>query len=441
MNKIFTQLEIAYTRITGKIAFYPTLIAVLGFSFGFVMQYAEQQGVSKILLDKVPQLVISDADTARTLLSTFIAGIISLMVFSFSMVMILLNQAANNYSPRLLPNLIANKEHQLVLGTYLATILYCIMVLLSIAPDDNKFSLPGFSVVLSIALVVTCLALFVYFIHSISQSIQITYIVKSIFSTARKRLSYLINEKETYDQPEQGPLDTADWQEVNIDKTGYLQSIATESMQRIAEKQELQIEALIPIGTFILEGMPVLKVSKELDEEVKDNLLTCLNLSESEMVSENYVLAFKQLTEIALKAMSPGINDPGTAITCLDYLTELFALRLLKRDSNVITNEDQKVLIQLRTIRFDELIYHVYAALRQYCKHDVIMMKKLLLSLNYLCHSRRENEKYQQCLVKEARLALEDIRAEIKNSQDLKDLEAIASRIPGVNSKNPVGFQ
>ena len=100
MLKIITRSRLFIANLTGKIGFYPSLFALGGLVFGFAMLYAEDRGVSSFLIENAPQLVINDAETARTLLSTFIGGIISLMVFSFSMVMILLNQASNKKQHR-----------------------------------------------------------------------------------------------------------------------------------------------------------------------------------------------------------------------------------------------------------------------------------------------------------------------------------------------------
>ncbi|MBQ0769918.1 MAG: DUF2254 domain-containing protein, partial [Bizionia sp.] len=154
-------------KLKDKIAFFPTLIAFAGSAFAFLMFYLESKGVSKYLLDIVPDLVINNTDTARTLLTTITAGSISIMVFSFSMVMVLLNQASSNFSPRLLPGLISNRRHQIILGIYVATILYSIFTLISIRPSGNEYQLPGFSVLLAIVFMVISLGAFIYFIHSI----------------------------------------------------------------------------------------------------------------------------------------------------------------------------------------------------------------------------------------------------------------------------------
>ena len=128
MARTITSLLSEFKEIHNKIAFYPTLFAIAGFLLSFLMIILENRGISKYLVEEMPGLVVNSGDTALTILSACITGLISMMVFSFSMVMVLLNQASNNYSPRLLPGLISDKNHQIILGIYLATILYCIFI-------------------------------------------------------------------------------------------------------------------------------------------------------------------------------------------------------------------------------------------------------------------------------------------------------------------------
>ncbi|RMB57634.1 DUF2254 domain-containing protein [Dokdonia sinensis] len=427
MNKLYTQLRLLYSRITGNIAFYPSVIALLGLFFALFMLYAEERGISKYLIENTPWLVINDADTARTLLSTFIGGIISLMVFSFSMVMLLLNQASSNYSPRILPGLISNKKHQYVLGFYIAVIIYCIIVLLSIEPTENKYQLPGFAVLIGIILGIHVLGAFIYFIHSISQAIQINNITDRIFEVARKRLQTLI-EKEKEVSGIENFEDIDGWHGYKSTESGHLNDIAFDSLAKLATDCDVKVKMLVAKGEFVLADVPIVKVSKELNEENQELLQSCFGFSRSEIVRLNYVLGFKQLTEIALKAMSPGINDPGTAITCIDYLTELFALRMLKRDKSYILNKNKVALVSLDTVDFDQLLYFIFASLRQYCKADFVMMHKMLISLYYLKNVDCVDDTYKKEIAEQAHLILDDARAYIKNESDLKKLEEFTDK-------------
>ncbi len=434
MRQFLTRLKLILLNLTANIGFYPTLFALGGLSMGFVMLYAESKGISGFLIEELPRIVINDADTARTLLSTFIGGIISLMVFSFSMVMLLLNQASNNYSPRILPGLISNKKHQYVLGFYIAVLIYCILILLSIEPTDNKYQLPGFSVLVGIVMSMLVLALFIYFIHSISEAIQINRIVETIFSKAKNRLEKLIEATGDNDSNTEFP-DGNDWFEICMNNTGYLQTIAIDTMMEICAENDCKIRIVQPKGSFLLKDIPIARCSKELDEQTQKNLLSCFAFSRSEIVNHNYILGFKQLTEIALKAMSPGINDPGTAITCIDYLTELFALRLKKEDYSYIHNDDGEAIICLRTIDFKELLYFVFVSLRSYCKHDVVMLHKMLMSLYFLLQVDSILKNASDILIDEINLILQDAKENIVNPTDLRRIFAVVEKVQAYTEK------
>lgn len=112
MKEVYYRTLAFFGNIKSKIAFYPTVLALVGIFTAFLMIYLEGLGVSKYFFRKFPAVMVENGDTALTVLSALITGLISMMVFSFSMVMLLLSQASNNYSPRLLPGLISDKVLQ-----------------------------------------------------------------------------------------------------------------------------------------------------------------------------------------------------------------------------------------------------------------------------------------------------------------------------------------
>jgi len=425
MKYIFNRIYILLSNLQSKIAFYPTVFAIFGFVLAFLMIYLENLGASKYLNDHFPSLVVNSGNTALSILTACITGLISMMVFSFSMVMVLLNQASSNYSPRLLPGLISDKNHQIILGIYLATILYAIFIAVSIQPDGDDYQVPGFSVLLGIFLTVICIWAFIYFIHNISQSIQINNILDKIFKQAKKRLNFLLKteENEQQDFPE-----TKDWYEYKSEKSGYFQNLSSDNLLDICKDKEIKIEILPVKGIFILNGIPLFKANKELDEETVNKVLSNFSLARGELVSTNYVLAFKQITEVIVKAMSPGINDPGTALNALDYLTELLALRMQKQDKQFLKS-NEKVLIKMRSINFEELLYQVLAPIRAYCKHDIIIVQKLGMMFYYLKSQKTVKNDYYKSIETEAKNLIADARSAIKNKADLEMLDKIEQQL------------
>lgn len=414
MKTFFVRIFDFFNTIQSKIAFYPTLLAFSGFLFALLMMYLEQQGISREVMEVFPLLMVEDGDTALTVLSACLGGLISLMVFSFSMVMLLLSQASSNYSPRLLPGLISDKRHQFILGLYLSSILYIIFTIFSIEPSEKKYTLPGLSVLLGILFTISCLVAFIYFIHNISQSIQINNILDTIFMDSKKRLKRLIDSDKGV--PKSFP-DTENWHQYKVGHSGYIQNISLNNLLDICEKHDTKIYITIPKGLFALSNAVFLKSEKKLEKEVVDDVISNISFSRGELVEDNYILAFKQITEIAVKAMSPGINDPGTAINAIDYLTELFSLRMQKGDKTIIT-QNNKVLLKIASITFKELIYNVMASLRTYCKHDPIMVQKILWMLNYLQDQPAVEENYRNAIKEEIETMLEQAQNCLDSNRD-----------------------
>ncbi|MBT0608311.1 DUF2254 domain-containing protein [Aequorivita echinoideorum] len=420
MKKIFLRFSTFFTIIKNKIAFYPALMTLVGFALALVMIIWEKSGISRYLIEFFPLMLIQDGDTALNVLSACIGGLISMMVFSFSMVMLLLSQASSNFSPRLLPGLISNKRHQIILGLYLATIVYNIFTLFSIEPSQEKYTLPGLSVLLAVIFTIVCLSAFIFFIHNISQSIQINNIMDVIYHKAIDRLQSVIDsEKET--KAISFP-DTTDWVGYAPKEGGYFQNISLDNISKICKEHNTKLYITIPKGLFVLKRKHILKSEKPLSDEVLEDIFSNMNFARGEYIGDNYVLAFKQITEIAVKAMSPGINDPGTAINAIDYLTELFALRMEKSDSGIIAF-DGTAYIKLAVIHFDELIYNSMASLRTYCKHDPIVVQKLLWMLNYLMEITCKNETYKDSVKRELKTLLDtmefDTEADEKKIKNL----------------------
>ncbi len=422
MKQLYKRALAFFNLLQSKIAFYPTTFAIIGVLLAFSLFYLEERGISRYLVDHAPILVVNNGETALTILSALITGLISMMVFSFSMVMLLLSQASNNYSPRLLPGLISDKVHQIILGIYLATILFLIFILFSIQPTGDKYQIPGFSVLLGILGTVICIYSFIYFIHNISQNIQINNIMDKIHLLAKSRLKKIIenDSKSSNEFPS-----SEDWFEYYNGKSGYFQNVSISNLVDICEDKNTQIHILPIKGSFVLKGNPLFKSKEELDKETLKTILANFKLHKAELVADNYLLAFKQITEVIVKAMSPGTNDPGTAINGIDYLTELFCLRMLKKDTNVY-GRDEKVFIKINSVSFSELIYQVMASIRTYCKQDIILIQKLVIMFKYLKIQKMENPDYSKSIDLEAKTLLNDARSSITNERDLQLVEKMA---------------
>ncbi len=421
MSKLVRQFLSSLLFVRNSIAFYPAILAAGLTVLGVLSIALEEQLMTKSLLDKLPILVINDPDTARSILNTMIGGIISLMVFSFSMVMILLNQASSNYSPRLLPGLITNKKHQIVLGFYLGTILFSILCSINVLPGEGKYTIPSLSILLGILLSIMCLILFIYFIHSISESIQISNIVKNLYDDGVRDLEKL--QKEDAVNPNH---DLPVLHELHADRSGYLVSVSMDSLLNMAEELDLHIEIQQAIGLFLRKGDLAYKVSRPLNEADQEKLINCLHFNVNESVNSSHFSTIKNLTEIALKAMSPGINDPGTALLAINYLTLLIAKRMQLDDKiffESTDDENEKTgRVSQCLMSFDQLIFYTFGELRTYVAHDQLVVSKIIDGIDYLIRQKACADQYYQVLERERKVFLKVSKQALQSEYDYKKI-------------------
>lgn len=408
-------LKKIYFTFFSSIAFYPSIISLATLLLAFLLLYLDALGVSYSITEHIQLIITHNTETARSLLSTLASGILSLMVFSFSMVMVVLTMASNNYTPRVLPGLINKRNHQVVLGIYLGTIGYILVVLINVGSNNYDFDVPNLSVLMSIILVFICFSAFIYFIHSISQSIQIANILANLYNDTLKVLDRDSKHKFVEELP-----GVSGWQSISSPHGAYFQGIAEEDLMDIAQEEDLQVLVMPEVGEFVLQGAPILKVSKPLSLKVQGSLQHLASFYHQEHVRSNYLFGFKHITEVAAKALSPGINDPGTAINAIDYLTQLMSKIMDRKNYRVMEDDQGYNRIFFRQTLFEKTFYLCFSTIRNYASGDVAVQLKLLNLVNTL-EEQDQRQKYKSLFEQERNALLMNADQQLHTSID-KDI-------------------
>ena len=402
-----------YLTIFSSIAFLPSIIAFGIVLLSILFMYLDSLRLSYELVEYIPFVITHNPETARNLLSTLAAGMISLMVFSFTMVMVVLTMATNNYTPRVLPGIINNRSHQIVLGLYLGTIVFTLVVLINTESERYKFQVPELSVLMSAVLVLTCFIAFIYFIHSISQDIQIGNILANLFTDTRKSLF-----KELEMEFAEKPDNSDGWRTISSTKAGYFQGINDAMSIQIASDYNVQMMVMVENGKFLLEGAPFMKISENLPDPVIKKLQYQVSYYHQEHVEVNYLYGYKHITEIAVKALSPGINDPGTAIKAIEYLTQLFLYHLSVGAYRVRRDDHDIPRLFYAQVSFEMVFYVSFSSIRNYATKDVAVQEKLLILLNEL-ESSEKGSKFKTLFQQERNALIKNAAAGLDNQKDL----------------------
>lgn len=378
-----------YIRVINSIAFFPALIALGFLALAIIMLEIDLSGWGVALNNSVKWLRLSDPDTARTIVGTIAGGVISLTVFNFSMFMVVLNQAASQMSNRMLENMIGDRFQKFILGFYIGTIVYALFLLSNINVGENETYIPAFSIYLLLLFTIIDIFLFIYFLHYITQSFRYEQLINRIH---QKTVHALQNQQEEKVSKSSGGV-VKEGIIVIAPESGYFQAIRKESLVEIATTENFTVRFLYPTGAYILKGTPFLEIGnmEKVDESLCRRLFSVIDFYRGQPVGKNAYYGFQHLMEVGIKALSPGINDPVTAVLCLQALTDLLSLKLQIKPQPFITDKDgfTRIIIVERSVK--ELFETSILPIWHYGKNDRHIQSALLQlieQLNYIDHEK-----------------------------------------------------
>ncbi|MFL9844504.1 DUF2254 domain-containing protein [Flavobacterium rhizosphaerae] len=384
-----------YNRIVNSIAFYPAFISLVFLIISVLLIEFDFSETGKHLKSQLTWLSLQDASTARNIIGVVAAGILSLTVFSFSMVMIVLNQAASQMSNRVLNKLIGNRFQQVVLGIYIGTIVFALFLLSTIRDINSGIYVPAISTYILIFLAIVDIFIFIYFLHYITQSVKYEVIIDRIYSVTLLALKDIC-------QAEREPVAISGKgfeYKIKAPTAGVYEGVEHKALLKLCKEHDFKIFIKVIPGTFVLEGTPILEININPDETLVNKIQETLYLHDDETISNNFLYGFRQLTEISIKALSPGINDPGTAALALRALFKLFAYRFCFFPENILRDDKGISYIYITYPDFDTIFKTSILPIWDYGHKDRIIQNEMHILLTQFL-ALNKNEKLQEFLQK-----------------------------------------
>ena len=375
-----------------------------------------------------------EAEGARSLLSTIAGSMITVAGVAFSITIVALTLASSQFGPRLLRNFMKDTGNQVVIGIFIATFIYCLLVLLSIPTADGSNFLPIFSIAFAVVLALFNIGALIYFIHHISTMMQADHVIATVYSELEDRIGIFFpdNIDTDSDNPEvteeevQSELNFyLQNAEVNSSKSGYLQAVDYSRLTELADNKDFLLVLHHRAGDFLSAGHTLATVDyhQGYDDKVGKEIVGCFITGTSRTPEQDVEFMFNQLVEIAVRALSPGINDPFTASTCIDWtgaaLTELIGKKF---PSPYHFDQKGKLRIIAQTLEFARIIDISFNQIRSYGRKSPLVMFQLLHTIQRLTiHSRTENQR--QTLLKHAELIAETGREYLPHEDERKNIQ------------------
>lgn len=429
LSKLWDTLQSSYW-------FLPGLMALAGMLLAFAMLALDQAEAVKT--GELSWIYRGGPEGARGLLSAVAGSMVTVAATAFSITIVALQLAASNFGPRLLRNFMQDTGNQIVLGTFIATFLYCLLVLRTIHGEDYNLFVPQLSVTIGIVLAIASIGVLIYFIHHASTIIQASHVIAGVADELDDAIDRLFPEEIGQTEPEKHSAIAAipkgfEVQAGSIPSahTGYLQAIDDQLLLKLACKYNLLLRLTVKPGEFIAKGnrlmlaYPKERGSQKLTNEMNRAFL----LGKERTEQQDIEFPINQLVEIALRALSPGINDPFTAIRCIDRLSAGLS-RLAERQfpSAYRYDDDHKLRVIAEPVAFEQLVDTAFNQIRHYGKSDVAVTLHLLNAIAQIA-SRTHRPHDRLILEQQAEMILQGSREGLSQQRDQQMVEDLYRQV------------
>jgi uncharacterized membrane protein len=318
--------------------FVPSLIVAVSIVLAVALIEVDSSG-SEHWLARWPRMFGAGAEGARGMLSTIAGSMMTVVGVTFSMVLVTLALASSQYTSRILQSFMRDRVMQVVLGIFTGIFTYCLIVLRTIRNGAEGGFVPSLAASFAVVLAIGGIVALIFFIHHIADSIQASSIIASVAAETMVAVDRLFPEnlgKAPADDSEDQPpltLPQRNWQVVPVNGNGYIQSVDNATLLRLAREHKTIVRMERGIGEFVVHGTPLASLALEEPpaEEIIAALQAAYSIDRHRTVEQDCAFGIRQLVDMALRALSPGINDTTTAVMCVDYLTAILA-RLASRN-------------------------------------------------------------------------------------------------------------
>lgn len=388
-----------FIRIRQRFWYLPTLYGLIAAVLAILStQLNAYIATHEEIVSLFPTILFTDINLAQTILSSISASLLTMTTITFSTILVVLTTYLSQYSPRTLQNFITDHSTQRVLGIFVAGFIYSILLLLLLRENTNikVFIVPSIAIFISII----CLIVFVFFIHHVTSWIQVSNLIHAItLETIDKINNDLKDKKDIVEDP---PWE--DWESeeikhiipkpITINNAGYIQYIDLKGLVIQATEDDCIIRIEKEVNDYVDHDTPLLSLWTLAPHKVHGEYERFFIIGSEQAAVNDIEFGLTKIVEIGLRALSPGINDPNTAINCIDNLGKILtklANKHLPRSFHNDTSRNLRVIYQKP--EFKDYLYKCFFQIRQYGFADISVLSAGIKALTLIAESNSQTIK------------------------------------------------
>jgi uncharacterized membrane protein len=327
----------------------------------------------------LPVLAPHDPVAAAGVFASVIGAMMTVVSIVLSVLLVAITLASIQFSPRILMAFVEDRPSQRTIGIFLGTFMYCLFAY----PTARAVppTTPATAVLGAMVLALTCTVALVGFVHHIARSINVNFITERIACETERVIDAVTPELRSRDPVGGGqPPPRFDGPVIRATRSGYVRYVNAERLRSIAKGAGLAVSVERRVGHFVAEGVPLLRLSRPRDLGSADEaaILATIDLGPARTMEQDVEFGLLQLVDIALKAISPAVNDPSTAINCIDQLSRLLVRLAARAPARAMLFDPPGIVrVVLPELPFSRLVDVAFEQIVHYGKGDLAVSVRL----------------------------------------------------------------
>jgi uncharacterized membrane protein len=334
-----------------------------------------------------------DPQVAQVILSAIATSIMTVVSIVFAILLMTLTLASTQFSPRILVSFVRDRGTQWTLGVFLGTFSYCMAALPAARTLPVAFA-PVLTVSGAMLLALVAVGWLIFFIHHISQAISVNHIVDRIARETELVIDELMPRPRTrFERVNQAPPDDASDTPILNQRSGYLRFVDVNQLLYLAKSWRIRIRVERGVGQFLPAGVPLLHVSREdrIDPVRTVELLGAFDIGPTRTLQQDVEFGVIQIVDIALRAISPAVNDPSTAISCIDQLSCILIRWLCRAPpASVLFDPPHVARVFVPWISVDGMFDTAFEQIRHYAANDAAVSLRLIRAIGDIADTSQQ---------------------------------------------------
>ncbi len=444
MKKYFRNL---WESLRENFWFVPTVMVVAAISFSWVTINLDKIADTSNQFATLGWTFTRGPEGSRAVLATVAGSMVTITSVTFSITIVALQLASSQFGPRLLRNFMRDRGNQISLGTFIATFAYSLLILRTVNGSEDRRFVPHISVTVGLIMALTSIGVLIYFIHHSAASIQAENVIANVGRELDQAIARLypdcvgVGPRGRKGEEMPPPGFDRESRPVAADRSDYIQNIDLDRLMELARDHDLIIGVPHRPGKFLVAGGDLARVwpGERLDDEIEEVIRGAFYLGPRRTLTQDVEFAIDQLVEIAVRALSPGVNDPFTAINCVDRLGAALVVLARREIPPPLRYDDGHLRVIADASTVKGIVNATFNQIRQAARNDAAVTIRLLETMAAVA-SQARGEAWRSALRRQAEMVHRGSQQALPEGEDRSEAdERLRDVIRGLGSEPTPG--